>query len=562
MKRNKPLLLIVSAVLALTTMLAACSNSNSGSNADPLPSASPPAEGNDAKPSEGSASDAWVFGSEPLEFSLYYHYDWADFLGMDEYPATRWLKENKNLNIIAKQANGNATEVMTTMMGGGSLPDVIWADRFHQDIDRLYQNGQLVALDPYLEKYPNLLKWAGKEKLDLLRAEDGKLYKFPNWYTDKSTNTAGYAINNKIYREMGSPKLETIEQLYDYLVKVKEKYGDQVIPFETDRAVDGQGVGVLYTAFKEGAMYDSLGKQLIAVPSGDKLVSLFTDPAFRESQKFISKLYREKLMTQDAFTQTNEQVLEKLMTNRVAVYASSNVTAKASQAHQELIKQNPEDGYFVTWPFHKEGLDKNKIYPGGYDRLGWNVSVITKAAKDPEKIFAFLDWFTSPEGMNLQFFGPEGGNWKGYDEEGFPNFTEQYNPAEVAKIQTDNEWVMINGNTTYIDPAKNKVELTLPPDKQNWQAKYQREITWPTGIDITEFKDLTPPADSPEGDAQALMTELLTEVLAASSQAGSDEQVDDILDQAEKDAKQFGYQQLLDWRTAKWHEKRKILGLD
>ncbi|MFD0586413.1 extracellular solute-binding protein [Paenibacillus sp. GCM10027627] len=558
MKKSKSLLLIVSAVLLLSTILSACSNS--GNKSEPSASTSPSASA-DAGSSAAPETTAWEFGSEPLEFSLFFHYSWVDFLGMDDYPATKWLKENKKLNIVPVQANGSNTELMTTMMSGGNLPDVIWADRFHQDIDRLYENGQLVAFDEYLEKYPNLLKWAGKEKLDLLRHPDGKLYRFPNWYTNSSTNTAGYAVNKKIYRELGSPKLETTDDLYSYLVKVKEKYGDQVIPFETDRAEDGQGVGVLYTAFKEGALYDSLGRQLLAVPNGDKLTSIFTDPTFRESQKFVNKLYREKLMTQDAFTQTDDQVLEKVITGRVAVYASANVTDKANKGNLELSKANPEDGYFVTWPFHKPGLDKNKIHPGGNDRLGWNVAVITKKAKDPEKIFAFLDWYTGPEGMNLQFFGPEGKNWKGFNGD-LPIFTDQYDAAEVAQIQTDNLNMMIVGNAAYIDPAKSSYEASLPEDKQNWQAKYQREVTWPTGIDITEYKNLTPPADSDIGDIQQSISDLFLQKLAESTQAKSEADVDAILDQAEKDAVDLGYNDLLEFRTQAWQEKRKILGLN
>ena len=41
----------------------------------------------------------------------------------------------------------------------------------------------------------------------------------------------------------------------------------------------------------------------------------------------------------------------------------------------------------MVWPFHKEGLDKDKIWTGSWSQLGWNVSVITKNAKNPEAIF-------------------------------------------------------------------------------------------------------------------------------------------------------------------------------
>lgn len=560
MKRSKSLLLVVSAVLLLTTILAACSKSEPGNT---KPSPSPAAtNGTGGETDTPVANGAWEFGSEPLEFSLFFHYGWANYLGMDEYPATKWLKENKQLNIKAIQANGSNNEMMTTMMTSGNLPDVIWMDRFHADMDRMEQNGQLVAFDDYLDKYPNLKKWLGDERIDLLRSKDGKLYKFPNWYTNQSTSTSGYAINKKIYRELGEPKLETTDDLYNYLVKVKEKYGSEVIPFETGRAQDGQGVALLYTAFKEGGLYDSLGSQLLAVPNGDKLTSIFTDPAFRESQKFVSKLYTEKLITQDAFTQTDDNIKEKLMNNRVAVYASADVTNFANQANLHITSTNPEDGYFITWPFHKEGLDKNKIYAGGYDKLGWNVVVITKNAKDPEKIFAFLDWYTGPEGMNLQYFGPEGKNWNGFDGEGLPNFTAEYDKNEVAQIQTDNLPMMIVGNSAYIDPAKNKYELSQPTEQQNWQARYQREVTWPTGIDTTEFRNLTPAAETEEADIQQLVADMFLQVLADSSQAKSAEEVDRILDKAEADAQSIGYNKLLEWRTEQWQAKRKILGLN
>ena len=50
------------------------------------------------------------------------------------------------------------------------------------------------------------------------------------------------------------------------------------------------------------------------------------------------------------------------MTGRVAVYAASSPTENAMNAHAELVAKDPEAGYFMIWPIHKEGLDKNKIF--------------------------------------------------------------------------------------------------------------------------------------------------------------------------------------------------------
>ncbi|MFX3632643.1 MAG: extracellular solute-binding protein [Candidatus Pristimantibacillus sp.] len=546
---KKRMLVIVSAILVLSSVLAACSNSNSGGN-DPKPSPTAAANTENAGAVEPT-SDKWELGAKPLEFSMYAHYENTDFPVWESKPLGKWLSENKQVKIKMITANGEHTQKMNTMVASQTLPDVIWGERSDPDIQKLYAEGKLVAFDEYLDKYTNLKTWM--TDLDLLRAEDGKLYGFPNWYTSRPAGNAGYVINKKIYEELGSPKLETTDDLYDYLVKVKEKYGSKIIPFEPHRAQDSQGLGVLYTAFGEESLYTYLNTRVLAVPKGDKLTSLFTDPVFREATKYNAKLYREKLISQDAFNQTEDEVKEKVMTGRVAVFAGASPTTFAGEAHEELIKKDPNAGYFMIWPIHKEGLDKNKIYPGTYTTLGWNSSFITTSAKDPEAIFAFLDWLTGPEGQNLSFFGPEGGNWDGFDDNGQPNFTANYNAEEVSKIQSENEPLMINGNTGYIDPAKMKYLLQFPPDQQEWRTRYQSSITWPTQFNVTEFNDINPPTDSELGIIRQAITDLWVEVNAkVVSQTKSDAEVDAVLDKAEADAQKLGYGKLLEYRTEKW----------
>ncbi|MBH5318511.1 extracellular solute-binding protein [Paenibacillus sp. GSMTC-2017] len=556
-KMKKPMLLVVSAIVALSAVLAGCSNS--GNKNDPKPSASPTASSESTTPEETSATAGWVLGEKPLEFTAYAHYGNTDFPEWVSTPAGKWLSEEKQVNLKMIAAAGAHTQKLSTMMASDELPEMIWTDRNHPDMERLYEAGKLVAFDDYLDKYPNLKTWMG-DNLNMLRHPDGKLYMFPNWYTSRPNGNAGYVVNKKIYEELGSPKLETTDDLYKYLVSVKEKHGDKIIPFEPHRAQDSQGLGVLYTAFGEGASYSYLNANLRGVPKDGKLTSVFEDPTFREAQKYIAKLYREKLISQDAFTQTEDIVLEKVMSGRVAVFAGSSPTTMAGEAQAEMIKTDPNGGYFMIWPIHKEGLDKNKIYPGTYTSFGWNAAYITTAAKDPEAIFAFLDWYTGPEGMNLQFFGPEGGNWKGFDENNQPIFTPEYDPAAVAEIQTGNEPVMFVGNTAYIDPAKYKYMKDLPFEQQDWRTKYQMTITWPTQLDATEFVGLNPSPESEEGIIRTSVDELYLEIYANSVMSGtSDEEVDKILDQGNKDLMDLGYQKLLDWRTARWQDNLKRL---
>lgn len=555
-------LMTATVILAVGTLLAGCSSNSAGGNSSsPTPTEAPKAA--TAAPSStpgGDVGDKWVLGAKPLEFSAYAHYEKIDFPKWDSKPAGKWLKENKQVNINMIVANGSQQQKLSTMISSDDLPDMIWGERSDPLITKLREEGKLVPFDDYLDKYPNLKTWMG-DNLNMLRAEDGKLYRFPNWYTGRPAGNAGYVINKKIYEELGSPKLETTDDLYDYLVKVKEKYEGKIIPFEPHTAIDSQGLGVLYTAFGEGTLYSYLNRDIRGVPKDNKITSIFTDPVFREAHKYISKLYREKLISQDAFTQTQDHVKEKVLSGRVAVFAGANPTTFAMEGHKVLKDKDPNAGYFMIWPIHKPGLDKNKVYPGTYTTFGWNAAHITTAAKDPEAIFAFLDYMTSPEGMNLQFFGPEGEYWDGFDTEGRPNFTDKFNAEEVTKIQKDNDPIMFVGNTGYIDPAKMKIESTLPPEKQNWSAKYQSTITWPTQYDVTEFigiNDVDP--NSEIGVIKTSFDDFFLQVYAnVITNTKSDEEVDKVLDQAEKDAQALGYSKLLEYRTERWQKNKEIL---
>lgn len=498
-------------------------------------------------------SSEFVFGETPVEFSFYGNYDWFTMQPWGEDPASKWIKENKKVNVTAVPAQGASVQKFNTMVASKDLPDVIFMDRGPL-VEKLRQAGKLVPLDDYLDKYPNLKKYAGEETLNMLRSEDGKLYQFPNWYTSTPMGNGGYMINKTIHKELGSPKLETFDDLYSYLKLVKEKFPD-VIPF--DIGYGTQGISILYSGFGEDhtAAYTSYG----FVPSGNELKSLFTNEAFKETITFASKLFREKLITQDALTQTRDQVIEKLFTGKVAVYASYDTADLGSQATVELKKKNPDAGYEMIWPLHKEVVDANKVYPNNYDSIGWNVNVITTEAKNPEGIFAYLDWLTGEEGERIVFWGPEGLYWEGTESNGAPIWTEKFKTdvEERTKFMAGTDSFQWAGNTSFIDGSKASNNMKLPEDQRDWAAEAQLTIAWKTSFNTTQFSNLTPEPASEEGKALQKVADIETSVIAKGLYAGSDAEVEKIIMDGEDAANKAGYVKLLQYETARWQENLK-----
>ncbi|MFD0710571.1 extracellular solute-binding protein [Paenibacillus sp. GCM10027626] len=516
--------------------------------------------GNGGNPSNGGeqtgkqeGASGFVFGETPLKFSFYGNYDWYTMYPWGQDAATKWIQDNKKVTVEAVQAGGAALQKFNTMIASNKLPDVIWSDRGN-DIEKLRKAGKLVPLDEYLDKYPNLKKWAGEKTLNMLRSEDGKLYQFPNWYTKDPMGNGGYAINNKIYNELGSPKLETFDDLYAYLKLVKEKY-PKVIPYEVGMA--GQGIDFFYAGMAED---HPVGYMLSGyMPQGDKLTSIFADPVFREAMVMANKFFSEKLITQDALTQTLDQVKEKVNSGNVAVLGAFNTTVIGTEANTLLKAKDPEGGYTMIWPLHKEGVDPKKVWVNEFDSLGWNVAVITTSAENPEGIFAFLDWQTGEEGQRIIFWGPEGLYWQGTNEKGAPVYTDKYKTdveqrTKDMAVWNEFQWV---GNTAFIDGSKAENELILPEGQRDWATVSQTNVAWKTSFDITQFSNINPLPESEEGIIDQRVANILDQLRAKILYAKNEQEVIALIDKAGEEAEKAGYQKLLEYKTERWQANLK-----
>ncbi|OBZ09654.1 ABC transporter substrate-binding protein [Bacillus sp. FJAT-27264] len=575
MKKNKiGLLLLVSAMA--TSMLAACSSNNNNAASEPSPSAATNTEksaentGN-ATPSNSPAGEAEGAAAKvkPVTFTSFVNYDWYTAPTWAERPHGQWITENLKVTLDPVQSNGAAAQKLNAMIVSNQLPDNIILDR-GKDVERLQKAGKLVAIDPYLEKYPEFVKNVGEETLNMLRSEDGKLYQIPNWYINgkNGNGNAAYLVEKKTYKALGSPKLETWEDLEAYLKQVKEKFPNLVpIDFgETRDGADLQMIGMLYSGSANdrtpGFISPGSG-QIFGVPNGAELTSVYQDQGFKDTALYASRLFREGLTSQDLLTQTRDQVLEKLKTGKIAVFGAydSVVEGIGREANNLLTAKDPEGGYEPIWPVHKDGVDKDKVYPSGFNTLGWNVNVITTNAKDPEAIFSYMNWATSPEGQQILFFGPPG---LFYDkvEDGVPIPNDAYinrDPKKYDELKIGEfNWY---GNTSYVDKVKAEREKLLPAEAQDWTTLAQSSVSFKTSKNITEFSNLDPAPNSEEGIILQRLKDQYAQVIPKIIFAKSDEEVLRLIEETDKEAAKMGYDKVLKWKTNVWQQNlSKIKG--
>ncbi|WNQ13589.1 extracellular solute-binding protein [Paenibacillus aurantius] len=540
--------LLVAAAMLSTTALTACSKGNAGTSSG---STSSPA------PGQTGTKAAAQFGEQPLEFSFYSNYDFASPIGYGNDVSTKWLKENKKLNILEIGSNGNAKQKFGAMVAANDLPDVMMLDRGSSEYTTMQKNGMLVPLDDYYKKYPVLQKLIDPQTFNMLKAEDGHIYVIPNWFDSannpyKYSNT-GWTVNRKMYTELGKPELKTFDDLYNYLKQVKAKYPD-VVPLETGMTLSGINMlyKLIYAGFGDNRTIWNIGD----VPSFPNLKTntlepIFNDPAYKDAYKFLNKLYREGLVTQDMFTQKLEQVQEKLNTGRIAVTGLSNITGLGNSANNVLQAKDPNAGYdFIPFLYNK-GADPKTVNPHTYGTLGWNVNVITKKAKNPEQIFQFYDWWASEEGQRINAFGPPGVLYDKVDEHGAPIDNEKaktITPQEKANLKIG----LFNPEGSWKFYVIGHYKNAQNPDALNWGNAASEFFGGFAKLNADQFNNMSLDPKSEVGIIEQQIKQIWHDANAKMVFAKSDDELEAVYNKLKADVTKAGYEKVLAEKTKIW----------
>lgn len=511
------------------------------------------------------AEEEWVLGRDPLEFSFYVNYDWYSPKGFGSTEATKWLQEYMNVTVTEISSNGQANQKFGTMVSTGELPDVIQLDKGAQ-YQSLVEANYLVAIDDFMNdaKTPNYKAAVDPQALAMGSRINDKNYGILNWFGNPNNPSVGgnkgFIVNKKIYKELGSPSLETFGDLYAYLKLVKETYTD-VVPLDTSNTNGGtvQVQNFLYVGAAENHFHDwgkSDGNFSIANFDTKEFTSIFEDAAFKLSYQETNKYFREGLLTQDAFTQSTEQFKEKLNNGKIAVAGIYDAPRHGDDANQLL---GDENGYMVIPYPHAEGVNPDNIVVEGQGDTGWNINCITTTAEHPERIYAFFDWLCSEEGTIFMQFGPQGELWDELNEEGSPIANEKFkamseeekSALKIGDFNPQGSWIyeVVMNKRAMQDPAK----VTFNTSASAFFGSYVEII----GNELENTGNY--PAESDESTIWTNIKTLNEEYVAKLVYAKSDAEFDTIFTEWKQRVADAGYQKLLDFRNAVWKSNLEII---
>lgn len=242
------------------------------------------------------------------------------------------LEEKLNLNIEWTNFTWDTYgEKRNLKIASGELPDAFFDAGFSDsDILKFAADGVIIPLEDLIDNHmPNLKAILDKkpEYRAFITAPDGHIYTLP-WIEElgagkesiHSTDTIPW-INKQWLANLGLEMPKTVEEFENVLREIKAKdangNGDpnDEIPMSFIYNSGGEDMKSILGAFGYGDNWDHT-----IVTNDKKVVFTLADPGYKEAVKWLSKLYQEKLIDVDAFSQDWNTYLAKGSNNQYGVY--------------------------------------------------------------------------------------------------------------------------------------------------------------------------------------------------------------------------------------------------
>ena len=376
---------------------------------------------------------------------------------LDTNPVAKAIKEKTGITLQTEFTNVDEIQKLNLVFASGDMPDIISApfwggnDAATVLIKKAAAEGMLLPLDEYMHLAPSLgdvftQGLAVDFKEQDIDAADGNHYIMPSQIPATTEDVANNAeciyVRQDILDALGvdpQKDINTSEDLYQLAKRIKSgSFTDindkPVIPISTWHS--GQLMHMLYASY---VSYENFFSGYSNI-DGQIIDNNFT-PRMDQQILFMRKLMSEGLFDVEASTHNTARAKEKLVTGSVAIIPSPYSWMKDA-LQNSLYETNPEMKYVPIAPLinadNERGMSKLKGAGGA------PVILISKTCKDPESVFALLEFLNSDEGEQLLRYGVIGTHSEMVD--GKPRLTDEW----LAKYKEDPKSLINEGiNSIY-----------------------------------------------------------------------------------------------------------------
>lgn len=371
-----------------------------------------------------------------------------EFTAFFAVPGSEINDDNEIQQIIAEKTGAKvketwltgqtAEEAVGTMIAGGEYPDFICGGN---GTPQLYDADALVALDDYLDDYPNIKNYFTEQQWDQLRQEDGHIYWIPQFSNIKGEekacthNDEAFWIQARVLKWANYPEIKTLDDYFNLIESYNEanptmEDGTENIPYTI--LCDDWRYFCLENApqFLDG--YPNDGSCMVD-PETLKVMDYNTSDTAVAYFKKLNEEYQKGIVDPESFTQTYDEYISKLSTGRVLGMIDQWWDFAYSAG--DAIKQAGLDAQgcdYIPVPVTIDGRKNQWHNSGGVLNVADGLA-ITKSCEDVEGALQFVNDLLDQDIHNLRFWGVEGTDYE-VDENGEFYRTEE---QRTQAVQTD-----------------------------------------------------------------------------------------------------------------------------
>lgn len=346
---------------------------------------------------------------------------------------TREFQDRFGIEIEFVTAADDSGSQLATLITSDSVPDLItlpglWSATDTNLIRQMAEAEMLLSYNELIEKYVPQEEKAGfrSDVLAWYALADGKTYAYPNYgySTDDLPEGSGLVPNRCIVvradmlEQLGNPSMESPADFLDVCERAMKELG----------TYDGLPV-IGMQLYEGGNEAVDIISQYFAVPwetEDGQAYNAFASGANKEVYAFLNEAYRRGLVMEANYSDTRDQVREKIASGRV--FALIGAPQDFANEFTTLYQQD-NNAYYVPVTLRNAAGDDPVL--GDISGWGYLQTVISASCKDPEKVIKFISYLVNDEGAIHLNKGWEGEHWN-YNDDGTISRTQAYIDAVNA----------------------------------------------------------------------------------------------------------------------------------
>lgn len=367
----------------------------------------------------GSEADESLASQDAVELDLFIDFTW--------FPVDSWdgiipeeLTKNGGVKFNVTRA-ADATQ-LGLMIASGELPDVIFTS---VEKGRLSDANLCYSYEELIKTYgvdwePSSDRMAIAKSLNTNKEDDQYYTILQNYNTNEEWNDAEGVVpsmsclyyRKDIWEALGSPKMETKEDIIEVCNMVKEQYPDMA-PINAGNPDWRLKVFQSWFGAENNTEFMYTDEALTQVAHQD------TSKQFYDFAKYVNQLYREGLFPEENLAITSDDdALQQAINGKCFMYEWNSRPVQLEQLNTST-QAVVADAVWAAMPTPDEAATIQR------SNAGWAGVFISKNCEDPEAAIKMIAYLNSEEGRHLALWGREGQDYT-LSEEGVPVFSEEW----------------------------------------------------------------------------------------------------------------------------------------